>query len=452
MDDVKIILFFVCLFYSAYKSINIIRESIKWFFERRRDLNAVGKFKHDQEACGHLSECQSKVVERLLRREAFSEKKNFRRNLLGCEIYSIYNPTISIKDWLKSNSDLTVMNKVNEFEAFFPGIVTHVYNRERPDVFSNVKEMKVVFYDDVAVLIEIPGVFYLFEEKEEDLFIDCNLKVKKTPVSYRYEVDAEYFDTSINADSDGWSMWEVGDSKLLVYPRNPGIDAVVLLVGVVGFLSFLISGIFHLVSREFFEVGLFKLMWPALWFSGIVLFVYYEVLSVNGESVLIFDRENKNVKIKSPETGFVNLPWERTWLKFENEFGWLTGTVYTVSESNVFVYDKINRDDPLVSMAMPYFQSSFSVWKLISCFISGRHEVYDIFCGKVSKRLGFNVFVLGIKDLYGKIVNSYMRKGFLCGTYWVFLSIVTLGPIPYWVLMVITQMRTRQALRNCAGE
>jgi hypothetical protein len=87
----------------------------------------------------------------------------------------------------------------------------------------------------VPVLLKIPGLFDLFEESEEDLFWDQNLKVTKTPVSCWYEASADDFETSIKCDNDGWVMWEVEGSKLLVQPRNPAIDGVLLLFGFLGF-------------------------------------------------------------------------------------------------------------------------------------------------------------------------------------------------------------------------
>jgi hypothetical protein len=191
-----------------------------------------------------------------------------------------------------------------------------------------------------------------------------------------------------------------------------------------------------------------KFLWPSFWFFSVLALFFYEVSSVNGESALLFDRDGRSIKIKDPESKISKVDWGRVWLRLETETGWHVGTPFTVNESCVYIFDEGRRFEPFVSLPMPYYQSAFSVCKIISCFMKNDPESIDGIVKKTKRKVWPHIFDSGLSHFRDYIINNRMKKGLFLKIGWGFVSLLTLGPVPYWFLEAVTQFRFRHASRT----
>jgi len=260
-------IFNICFFlYALYKVTTILYTTVWWRIYRRSDVKLATELKNDSQPLYHLTGWQCELLARLLKREGIYEKKRFNKQLLSAEVYCIENADITKKDWLKSNSELCVAHKVNGFELFIPGRFKFI------EITESIKEIRVVFYGHIAVLVEAPGLFDIYQEEEEALPYEPHVRVTKTPVALWHDVSAPDARFNIKGAGEGWITQPLGNSGLLVYRRNPVIEGILFVTAVSGGLSALVAGIACIAAGDVLGLPSFFFLWAAIWFLLVLLF------------------------------------------------------------------------------------------------------------------------------------------------------------------------------------
>ncbi|WP_298450339.1 hypothetical protein [uncultured Marinobacter sp.] len=435
------ILFFL---YALYKVTTIFYTSVWWRIHRRSDVKLATELKNNSQPLYHLTDSQLNLLARLLKREGIYEKKRFDKQLLSAEVYCIENADITKKDWLKSNSELCVAHKVNGFELFIPGRFKFI---EMPEP---IKEIRVVFYGHIAVLVEAPGLFDIYQEEEEALPYEPYVRVTKTPVALWHDVSAQDARFNIKGAGEGWITEPLGNSGLLVYRRNPVIEGILFVTAVSGGLSALVAGIACIAAGDALGLPSFFFLWAAIWFLLVLLFCVYEVRLVNREPVILADRHTKSLRIFDTENVCSELKWDEIWLRFQNESGWPVGGMMEVlNAAHIHIYRGDVMIEPIISMRVPYYQSSFAVWNSISGFMQndfqGEDGTFEI--GNDGSRK--SVLVSGCRRFVGHVKNNYLSKGLAAQFGWALVTFVTMGPFPFLVAELIARLRFRRASRSC---
>lgn len=445
MDQISAAVFISIFLLFVYKSANILWRKVKWQLNLRREASLSGQFKADNTSIRKLSEQQCSTVERLIIREGFIEKRQFEKDRLNPEVYSIKNPDIAHKNWLWSNSYFSASNKVNGLELFIPSsLMFSLANGGDP------QELQVVFYDNVALAVCVPGLFDLFQEKEEKPIFLTGINVTKTASESWYEVSAQKSDFSISPDDDAGTIRLSGRSHLFIYPPDSAINGIILISGISGIASLIISAIFFGISGGRLESIAILALWMAFWFIFLFAFYLYERTSFKGGTVVLVDRKRRSFIINNPQRQYPELKWNDTWLRFYNGFGHNTMEIpYAVQESFLFIFDSNDSKEPFFSLPTRSYQEAFSLWKAISCFMQDGAESIEDVIESAPELKWRKVFLLGFNRFIERVRTDYIRKKGFAKLWWAFVTVVTLGPVPFLIAEAIAASKFQQALQQC---
>lgn len=437
---------------SLYKLIQWLFLKKRWAQSKQSQCAAARSFRAGSTSFQQISTAETEVIATLIKLEAINNiggKCPFNPKELSPNVYRIVGPVIEQKPWLESNTDTQVKHTLNGFEVLIPS----PGRRYLPT--KAISEIHFVFYGDIAVAIRAPGCFDIFEEQEAKASFARHLSIIKTQISSVYESSGAQKSPEVKPTNIDRLIQHMDQTHAILYRDSCWANAYMFVVGMAGVFSLILAliyiGVLSDVGPAYLSeaspgltlVITMSLIWPLL-VSG---FVAVEHWQFNKQPVIAFDREQQHVYLSpSSSEKTIVIPWEQLKISVRQLHMRGVGLEYPINFAQLQFTTIM--PDSRITLGAESLAAGIGLWQTLHSFMLKKlHCIQGLETTKPEYRPGdpprddVYLFTRRLKEK----ING---KDFFALIGWLFLSALTLGPLPYILASACSRFRVRQARRR----
>lgn len=445
---VKLYIFFLSLF----KLVQWLFLRKRWTGSKRSQCSAARSFRECGTPFQQLSTAETEVISTLIQLEAMDSigrKHPFNPKELSPDVYRIVNPAIEKKPWLQSNTDITVQNTLNGFEALIPSPGRRYLQR------NEISEIHFVFYGDIAVAIRAPGHFDIFEQQKAKPLFARHLSITKTQISSTYTSSGALESPKVQPSNSDRLIRHMDNTRAIMFKDSCLANGYILIIGTAGVLSLIIALIYIGVVSDVGPAYLaeaspgltlaiaISLIWPLL----VAGFIAVDHIQFNRQPVIVFNREQRLVYL-SPSTGekTIVIPWHKLNISIRHLDLRGVGLEYPVNFAQLKFTS--TTPDSSVVLGTQSLAAGIGIWQTLHSYM-----LKELHC---IRGLDKNMAEYRPEDPPRDDVYLFTRrfrqkideKDFFALIGWLILAALTLGPLPYILASVCSRCRARQAKRR----
>ncbi|MBR9872202.1 MAG: hypothetical protein GYB26_13790 [Gammaproteobacteria bacterium] len=441
----------IFVFFGAARA---IYRQLVWRLNRRYQNSAAEAFKSNNEPVCRINEEKRRSLARVLWRESINgavSKEPFDSEDVGYQVYRVANPEIAEKDWRFSNSAASVVNKLNGFEFFVPGMARRWLLETKP------QSLDIVFYKNIAVLVGSGNEFDLFREERAGVLRVPGLQARQNAIETWYEAPATCATFTVPPINGGGLVRAIRGDTMVLFSNWNSADTYMLVIGVAGIFS-TVLGIFVAAfvmdafeSRYFFTSSFFETfltLLPVLWGVLVSGFLIRERFRFRFEPMLFVDREASFIySIKAHVPRLEGASWASIAVRVSSQFGYLVGTIFSVSDSKLEFVSLTDPNHLTAEFGVNNMFDGLCVWKTISMFMNREiNNSSDIIpCGKTYQQ--GDPLQDGLWLLKRRVKSSFPVLPFPAKVLHSVLFLLTLGPLPYILANQEAKARLKQAFK-----
>jgi len=421
----------------------------RWTQSKRSQCSTARSFRAGSTPFQKLSTAETEVISTLIKLEAIDSigrKCPFNPKELSPNVYRIVSPVIKQKPWLESNTDINVNHTLNGLEVLIPS----PGRRYLPT--KAISEIHFVFYGDIAIAIRAPDCFDIFGEQEEKPSFAPHLSIIKTQISSVYESSGAQQSPEVKPTNSNRLIQHMDQTHAIVYRDTCRANGYMFIIGTAGVFSLILALIYIAVVSEVWPAYLSEaapgltlvmtmtLIWPLL----VAGFLAVEHWQFKKQPVIVFDREQGHVYLSpSGREKAIVIPWDQLKISIRQLNMRGVGLEYPINFAQLEF--TTTTPDSGITLGAKSLSAGIGLWQTLHSFM-----LKDLHCirGLETMEPEYRPDDPPRDDIYlltRRLKEKINGKDFFALTGWLFLTALTLGPLPYILASACSRFRVRHA-------
>ncbi|SFM76331.1 hypothetical protein [Marinobacter zhejiangensis] len=445
-------LYLIGVLYVFFKAGQAIYQQVIWRRSRTSQRNAATEFKANNVPVSRLEAKNITSLARVLWNESLNgavTNEVFHKEDIDPQVYRVFDFDITKKNWLSSNTAVSVSNTLNGFEFFIPSMARRWLYNTKPE------SIDIVFYKDIAILVGAANELDLFRERKARVALVPGLRARQTTLETWYEAPASCADFDVTPINGRGLIRAIEGDTMVLFVNGDQVDVHLFVIGSIGIFSGICAlfgaaivmdtSLPSFLSRLSFLEN-FLILLPVFWAILLALFHSRQHFKFQHKTIIFLNRKTSEVLLKLPGVPELkSVPWDKLMVRVSGQPGYFTGSPFSTDNNKV---DFFSQDDPYHSTAefsADSLHEGLGLWKTISMFMDGQIDSAmeikpwgDEYERGDPQKDGLYLLKRRIKTTFPTLSLPAKALHFC-------LFLLTLGPLPYIVAKRVSDSRVRQA-------